>query len=840
MGSAQPKKAPMNVLTSLLKNNAQLYPHYPALTIRLGYRAISLSYQDVFIYAQKVAVFLEKQGVKKGDVVVICAPNSPYWVCLAWGCWLIGAVIVPLNVQITQDIILKILEQTKATIIFTHILFKQTIPSLVHHYSIEYLADLIRDVDISTYKEITLHEDDMVEIMYTSGTTGDPKGVILTHKNLLSNVEALKQILPFEHTKDRLLSILPLSHIFEQTAGLLVPFYYADHIIYAHSHTAIGTLLKEYKITKMIAVPEFLHLMLNRFETAIEEKGKGKMYNLLIRMAKKFKSKRISRLLFYKLHSSLGGSLEFIASGGAPLDPAIEERWKILGIDILQGYGLTETSPVISSNTGTERKIGSVGKALQGVTIKLTHTGEILVKGDNVFQGYYKNSVQTTRAFTRDGWFKTGDIGYIDQDGFLFLKGRSKYMILSSGGQNVFPEDIERELNKEALIQDSCVIGVKKGHESEMIHAVILLTDPLPADRIAQLITSVNDRLPSYQRINGWSLWEEGDFPRTPTKKIKKEKIIAHVQYSLANTSKPVAQTSTSYLIKILATITDIEIQNINPETKIIQELGLDSLMRVELVRYIEEHYHVIVEENIISSTTTVAQLEEQIIALKKQAAKPQKHLKKWPRSKVVSFLRPLAQKLLFVFCKFFIKLKVTGLENLDDIHQPILFMPNHLSYADSIVINMALPPQWRKVLSYAAAEDFLFDEIKQLVPLAHFLFNAFPLPRTESGNIRHGLENIGTMLDKGFSVVLFPEGRVSETGTLLPLKRGAGLIATQMDTYVVPVRIHGINIIFPFGTMVPRKRHEVHVTIGKPLRFNRFDSYLTATDEIQNALENL
>ena len=462
------------ILTTILEKNSRKFGNYPALTMRMGYRTISLTYQEVYDTARCVALFLEKNQINKGDTLLICAPNSPYWIALFWGCLLRGVIVVPLTIQSTIPMVQKIAEQTDAKILFTSLHNKQTFGTL-QTYALELIPEFIAPFSPTNFIVQPIDPNDIVEIMYTSGTTGDPKGVVLTHKNFCANLMAITDIYPVSGTEERLLSILPLSHIYEQTIGFLLPYSVGAHIIYAHSHAAIRDLLKKHCITKMLAVPEFLKAFMNKIETQAEQKGKKRLLETLFKLSLAINNTWFSRLLFKRILKTFGGRLNTIASGGAPLDPILEMKWQALGITIMQGYGLTETSPVIASNSFQEHRHGSVGKIVPGLEVKLDEQGEILVKGPSVFQGYFKNKEKTHETFTADGFFKTGDMGFFDADGFLFLKGRKKYMIKGAGAQNVYPEDIEAELNEIAQVEDSCVIGLEKPGGIVDIHAVLLL-----------------------------------------------------------------------------------------------------------------------------------------------------------------------------------------------------------------------------------------------------------------------------------------------------------------------------------------------------------------------------
>ena len=561
------------ILNDILTTNAKLYPNRLASSMVIGFRNFTLTYQQTYLLAQKVATLLAQNGIKKGDPVLICAPNSPFWTCVMWGCLLRGAVMVPLNIQSTSEIIQAIITQTGVKLIFDYRGFKYNFPNLKHYHT-DLLDEILADITINFTPE-AIYETDLVEIMYTSGTTGSPKGVMLTHQNIAANLSAIDQIIHPDKNKDRLLSILPLSHIYEQTIGLLLPSLNQVPIFYTDSHSAIRKLLCEHQITKMLAVPEFLQLFMNKIESGAQEKGRLKLFEKMMQLSLKINRKWFSRLLFYQVHKQFGGYLETIASGGAPLSAELEKKWQALGITILQGYGLTETSPVITTNTYTNHKIGSVGQPLHNVQVKLDEQHQIWAKGPNVFTGYYKNPAKTAEVLINH-WFNTEDMGEFDQDGYLYIKGRKKYMILSPSGQNVYPEDIEAVLNNLPGVQEACVIALH-----DKIHAVLLLKENKEPIDPAKIIETANSKLAAYQYINSWSIWQQDDFPRTATRKVKKNE----VEQILANTqtnNHQIPKTSYSKLIKILAQVSKTDPALITPQTKIITELNLDSLGRVE------------------------------------------------------------------------------------------------------------------------------------------------------------------------------------------------------------------------------------------------------------------
>lgn len=819
-------------LIDILKNSAKKYNKRPAFTIKRGYRTITFSYQEILALAQRVATLLKEHNIQPEENVILLAPNSPFWVIVFFGTLIRGCRIVPLNTQSTSEFVQKTIEQTKSRILFKYELFKYS-PKNTHVIDIDFLDEILTKLE-PTDQLPEIQESAIAQILYTSGTTGDPKGTMLTHKNLVSNVTTVATLINPNSKKDRLLSILPLSHILEQTVGMLLPLYTGVHVIYAHSPAMIAELMYQYRITKMIGVPEFLHIIRSRVSAHIQKSYIQWLFKLLFKLSELIRSPWLARtVLFHMILKNFGGKIDTIASGGAPLDPELEHWWNTLGVTILQGYGLTETSPIVTTNTYTVHRPGSVGKAIAQVQVRIGQDGEILVKGPNVFQGYYQNPEKTREAFTIDHWFKTGDIGLFDKDNFLFLRGRKKYMILGPGGQNVFPEDLEEVLNRISGVKDSTIIGLEHSGGAVEIHAVLLLHNNSQAAE--HIISQANQKLASYQQITGWTVWHETDFPRSATRKVKKEVVRAFLEGKRIHAA---AHHQASPLNRLLAQITNISLQQITPSSGLVRDLKLDSLKRVELVARIEYDLHVIIDETVITPTLTVQELQE--IINKQEPIKPLKRLARWPRSAWASIIRIFLQEPFLWLTHLFIRLDVHGLDNLKNIKGPVIFLPSHLSNWDAALVARALPKHWRRQLSFAAAQDVLYGTYKYIAWLADLAFNCFPLPRQEGQAIKQGLENTGQMLDQRYSVVIFPEGKISLDGNLCPLKEGTGLFATQMHAPIIPIRIYGVQTIFPYDTLIPRAFGTVKIIFGKPLTFSRKTSYQEATNQIQKLLSQL
>lgn len=824
-------------LVDIITHSVRLFAKRPALTMRMGYRTVTLSYTDVERMAQQVAVFLERHGVNHGDRVALCAPNSPYWIAIFWGCLMRGAVLVPLAPQYTSAMLDRIIASAQPKVFFSSA--NGRYHGLVPTFLVERLPNLIADCDPVLYRVVPHAETDLAEIMYTSGTTGDPKGVMLTHGAIIANVCALRATDCLPVVGEAMLSVLPLSHMLEQTAGFLLPFSAGAHIIFTHSHAAVKELLCEYRITKMVAVPEFLKLMMSRLESGVRDRGMTKIFSSIMWLARCVSYRPLKRLITWPLRRALVTSLDAIASGGSLLDAEIEQFWNDLGITILQGYGLTETSPVVAINTYKHRKVGSLGKVLPNIHVRLSDGGECEVRGPSVFSGYYNNLERTQEVLDADGWFKTGDMLSMDDDGYLFFKGRRKYMIKGPGAQNIFPEDIETVLNHQPGIQDSCVVGITTPNGMLEIHAVVVKNSPEVNE--AACVEAANEHLASYQHVTGWSVWVEPDFPRSVTRKIKREVVLEWVQgRDTATTSG--GSGAASKLKAIIAEVTGIEIASLQGTTLLGADLKFDSLMRIEFVARVEEIFNVALDESAMTAKTTIDDLETML--KRAPAIKKMPRVKNWPNQIWARAVRIISWSILRCISRLWIRVEVRGLENLQNVKGPVLFMPNHVSLIDGVIVGCALPKAFRKRISFAAAYDVLYEEFKNIRVFVELLSYAFPFPRRESEHVATGLLNMGTMLDKGYNVTFFPEGKVSLDGKLQPLKAGAGLVAVEMGVPVVPIKIIGLEKLVPYDCLLPKRRGVVTVVIGKPEKFwyntETGNAYQQAVMKIDKALQSL
>ena len=678
--------------------------------------------------------------------------------------------------------------------------------------------------------------DDLTEIVFTSGTTGNPKGVMLTHRNLTANVEGVSQYISCEPSS-RFLSILPLSHMYEQMGGLLIAVYFGASITYPTSRqpTALARTMRERRITIMLLVPQALELLMNGIEREVKRQGREALWGRLLRIAEATPFS-LRRLLFRRVHKQFGGKLDSIVSGGAPLDQGLGRKWELLGVKIVQGYGTTEASPVISNHSLRERRLDSTGRPLPNVEAKISGEGEILVRGDNVTPGYWRTPEETAAAFDGD-WYKTGDLGFFDDEGFLHVQGRKKDMILLPSGQNVFPEDIQAVLTKHPNVADATVVGLARGSSVE-VHAALILDN---ADTAQEVVSWTNGQLAEQQRIRGFTVWAEEDFPRTHTLKVRKgvvvDTILGKIQpdspaVSSASASSPTAGARS--LLQVIAEVSKRGVGEIRDEATLGGDLDLDSLGRVELLSAIEAELGVYMDESQLRPEMTVWRLE----ALVEEGSRnpPVMSFPGWGMQWWCRILRGFLQRaVIFPLVSLPYGLKVVGRENLEGVTGPVLFASNHNLGLDNPLIIKAVPLKWRRRMAVAGAADLWKNPVWWIMnPL---LGNAFPLAK--EGFVRPSLENMGKIMDNGWSVLIYPEGELTVGGPIKPFMNGTGLVAVEGRIPVVPLRLHIHRLGTPTRFPVIR-RGRVEVRLGEPLTFSPGTDYQEATSAIEKAVKSL
>lgn len=826
----------MQNLGQFLEKYSKEYKGRVAYEIKRGFRTQKFTFDYVHTLALKTASFLNSKGLSKGDKVAIWAPNMPEYPILYFGCWILGAIAVPIDVRTTGETVTVFLTKAKCKVGFKGKFIPGSFDKLVDEsFYLEDLADLTKDLS-STIHLPSIQSNDLAEIAFTSGTTGTPKGVTLTHGNFLSDVEALTKAFPFKK-EYRTLSLLPLSHAFEQVVDFLTLFQSGIKVTYLERTNRLTILraMRKNKITSAVLVPQALALLMTGIEQEVERKGKQKAWALLNSIAPKLPL-WVRRLLFKQVHQKFGGSLKFFGCGSAPLNVKLAQKWENLGVEVFEGYGATETTAALTINTPSNKRLGSVGKVLSGMQARINpQTYEIEAHGPNISPGYFEDE-EKTKAVFYDGWYKTGDVGEIDKDGFLHITGREAFRIVLPNGQKVYPEDLEKKLNTHPLVSESCVVGVER-EQGEVVHAVIITKYPQKLDSI---INEVNKNLASHEQIMEWSKWrEEEDFPRTPILKIDRRKVLEIVS-GASTPEKGIDIKTQDPLISLISKIAKVSSAKISDSSTLAGDLKLDSLNRVELLSTVEQQFAVAIPETAINPQTTVGMLRK--IIKESPATAEEIPINEGSYQTFISSLRVTFQNLVvFPLHSLFVPMQVSGKDNLKNLKLPAIFYFNHIGIMDGVCVLRILPKEIREKLVIAVTAA-LWGEWRRFFVEA--LGGGFPFDKKE--RIKASLELTGEFLDKGFSLLIAPEGEFTTTGKLLNFKPGAGFIAVEMQTAVVPIKIDpSYKDIFPpmdgkFVENIPKKRKAIWVKIGKPIEFLKGTDYEEATKKMQQALEAL
>jgi long-chain acyl-CoA synthetase len=829
-----------------------------------GLRTRRHRYDEVAAAARGFAGRLREAGLRKGDAVLLWAENRPEWVAAFWGAVISGVVVVPIDYRSSLDFARRVAAIVGARVA----LVGDEVPA-VDAAEAEAFA-LVGGIDTwrlsrldwqdaRTPPAVSLAADDVAEIIFTSGATAAPKGVVLSHRNVLANIVPVEREIakyrrwgrPFFPL--RFLNLLPLSHMFGQAMATFIPPMLPGTVVFMRGYNPaeIVAQVKKRRVSVLVSVPKILdvlarHVRRTNPETADSIPGEEHV---------------VRRWWRYRaVHRALGIKFWSFVVGAAPLDPAIEEFWSKLGFLVIQGYGLTETAPIVSVNHPLASRRGSVGKAIPGTDVRIAPDGEILVKGDNVTRGYVGAGGETAGAL-EDGWLHTGDIGEKDAEGRLFIKGRKKEMIVTPEGLNVFPEDVERVVNAQPGVVESAVVGVTRGGE-ERVHAVVVLE---PGAEAAAVVRGANAALADHQRVRGVSVWPGGELPRTEgTGKLRRREVRQWVETGAMSEGPSAAGSSLEALIARYVGGRDVR-----PETTV-EELGLSSLERVELMAAMEERLDANIDETRFAEARTVGD----IMALMASATRPPAAagaapaaaraagpaaapaarswtMPDWSRRRAVSAIRRVSQAaLIFPLTRAFAWVQVEGRERLAGIDEPVVFAANHQSHMDTPAILSALPGRLRKRVAVAMSKEYFDAHFHPeghtrreraasgaLYAFAAGFFNAFPLPQREAG-ARQSLRHIGDLVSDGWSLLIFPEGERTEDGRIGAFRPGVGLIGSRLGVRVVPVRVEGLDRVLHKSWKMARPGR-ARVAFGDPLVLEG-DDYAALAVRVEEAVRRL
>ncbi len=831
----------------------------------------ALSRGELLERAGRLAAGLQQAGVEQGDRVLILAPNSAEWVVSALGVMNAGAVLVPLDTQMPREDLDHAISDSAPRFIFTTTKLRDRLPEALGEVR-TYLFDADADA-ADSWEGLLAKEpadpvagpDDIAAIFYTSGTTGPPKGVPLTHANLSSNVEALCDQ-ELADDRDRVLVPLPFHHVYPFTVGILIPLTLGATIIVPFSLVGpqIVRALREGEATVMLGVPRLYEAVWQALEDRVAGRGglAAFVFRRIIgvsRLARRRLGLNLGRRLLKGLHSRLAPRLRLVVAGGSALDPELARNLQALGWDVATGYGLSETSPILTYNPPDRLKIEAAGLPLPGVELKIDDSqsgdgrGEVMARGPNVFSGYLNLPDKTKEALDEDGWYRTGDTGEIDDDGYLHLHGRESSMIVLSGGENVDPERVEDALK---MIDDVREAGVL-AHEDRLAAVVVpesgLLREVTGDDlekRLKEAVNRAAKELPSHHRP-GTVRVALDPLPRTRLGKLRRHKLeelfeelgredtvsearpepVSPESWAPEDQqllSDPAAEQTWTYLAERFHDL------RLTPDSMLADELGIDSLNWVDLTLALEDRAAIDLDDSAIERVETVRDLLKEAAGaaeakegrgeLKQQLQDPESFLEDVQQRA----LEPpgsagrVAGRLLLgstrLLARLLMRVEVRGRLPGPDAG-PHIIAPRHLSFVDPLALLPAFSTRQLEALYWAGLEAYLFSNRFSRA----FSRIARILPVDPAAAPRRSLLQAAATVQRGHSLVWFPEGQRSPDGDLQRLRPGIGLVLAAQPVPVVPVWIEGTREVMAPGRVFPRPGKKVRVVIGEPISVDAY-----------------
>jgi long-chain acyl-CoA synthetase len=849
---------------------AERWPDNVALELQRHDHLESCTYAELHRMAESIGRWITENGFTRGSRLAILADNHPRWVAAYLGIIASGCAAVPLDTALHEDQVIKLLKDSGTAAVFCdakHLPVARPAakelnvgiilmdPDRMPEHSIEdhWLGNLpaIFNAGPGKFKPAAANNDDLASLLYTSGTTADPKGVMLTHANFLGEVVAVFNWVDIGPT-DALLGVLPLFHVLALMANLLLPLVKGCRVVYLETlnTTELLRALNERNITVFAVVPQFFNLIHERIFQEIEKRGAltQKLFTAMLALNRSLRKLGINAgpILFKKVHNTLGPKMRYLATGGSRFDPAIAQDFYDLGIDVLQALGLTETTAAIYVNSPNDNVIGSCGTAMKGVEGKIIDpqpqedgpaVGELAVRGAVVMKGYW-NRPDATAAVFRDGWFLTGDLGYFDAKGHLFLTGRKKEVIVLSNGKNVYPEEIEAHYLQSPFIKEIAVMGLegKPGEGGDRLHAVVVPNfDALRQRKIVNAkeairfdIEGLSPKIASTKRVGSYELWQD-DLPRTTTRKIKRFEVEKRVRANQARkgaddsdlpAEKPLNADELAWLeqpdvqrgLKIVRETARAVPQTMRPTLNLELDFGLDSMQRVELLSHLEEELGGNVEESQLAEIYSVRDLLDAVLTSAASGAAPagtRSAAAGWksilaedpvdpdvlalahPNRFTDAFWYVVSRVIQMVALERF-DLKVSGLENLPRSGAYII-SSNHQSYLDAVILASVLPQDvFRRVFAVGTSDIFGRGFMRRLARSIKVIVldpdaNLVPAMRAGAFGLRNGL-----------ALVLYPEGERSIDGKPRIFKKGAAILSIHLQVPIVPVAIEGFYEAWP------------------------------------------
>jgi len=829
-------------LVDMLDYAAESYGARPALVTRhaSGDRT-TISYRELRDNARRGAMMIRGRGIAPGDRVLLIGESSPDWVNAYFAILNAGAVAVPLdhNISISELTAICAVAEPRASLCSgaaARRLGNEGLRKAAGEIVTLEFEDLARPFILRGKPDEApaLERNALASIVFTSGTTGAPKGVMLTHGNFAAEVAMLARVFSLD-SDDIVLSLLPLHHTFEFTCGMLLPIASGATVVYPMGVDAasLSRTLADVRPTALIGVPAVWEAVHRRIVDQVEARGPffHATFDQLREFNRKFEREfhlNLGGLLFRQAHAALGGRLKLTVSGGAALPQRVAQFFNDIGIRLLEGYGLTEASPVLSTaRPGETLHPGSVGKPLNGIDLRLDNpdgaeVGEIIARGPNVMAGYFRNEAATADVL-RDGWLRTGDLGRFDEDGRLYIVGRAKDVIVDSGGNNVYIDELEEVYGHSEYVKEMAVVGLPIG-QGEQVAALVV-----PAYSRGESRRTVEDSLRVHFEKVGIALsahkririlrFTDHELPRTATRKVRRNEVIALLQRLVHHDSArevTVAGEIEPWLAQALMQVASVE-EAITPATRLIEDLGLDSLALAELGESLVAWAGRDIAPEELADVKTVDDLQRMVTGGQKRPRLPSYARFAEPFTpRLPSPLRALGmfalrrtQRAAF---DAWLKPLILGRGNIPH-NRNVLVVANHSSHLDFGLVTHALGKLGNNLVVLAAKDYFFNTPLRRFAAVNFTRLIPFDRERAQLESLDDALAELGA----GRSVLMFPEGTRSGDGGVHEFKSGAGYLALRSGCEVLPIRITGTHEVLGRGRLIPR-RHPVEVRIGRTM----------------------
>ncbi|HYP52253.1 MAG TPA: AMP-binding protein, partial [Pyrinomonadaceae bacterium] len=855
-------------LVELFDTSTKRFAARVAMRIERDGRKEQYTFADLQELATRAAAFFAARGVRAGDRVGLVSPNAPAGGMTYFGVMKAGATCVPLDPESTTDEVVNFTRASGAT----GLVFSQKLDEKHAGLRERLASEGLEGVRVWRFEEVFELTDEQTEaervsllparvpaqslasLIFTSGTTGQPKGVMLSHKNLSNMVSMLSSVFDMS-TTDGVLSVLPLHHTFEFSTGFLTPLSRGTQITYLAELNSeeLARAIKNNHVTGMVGVPALWELLHRRIINRLKENGEwvSSAAEALMRANGWLRDRtpfNLGQIIFRPIHTGLGGRIRYLISGGSALNEKVKRDLHGLGFTLLEGYGLTEASPVLTvTRPQTKLLATSVGRPLPGVEIKIAEAdesgiGEVIARGANVMLGYYSNEA-ATRAVIQNRWLYTGDLGRLDDDGNLYLVGRSKDIIVDTNGKNVYPDEIEELYADSPFVKELSVVGLPDGLGEKVACMVvpdydydITLGREEVQRRVEEHFRDVSSTLPFFKRVKVLHFTED-ELPRTATRKVKRREVLASVQRLEQELRERLGGSARdgregggeSWLLDIVAQVSNRPRAQVNMDSRL-ADLGFDSLMFVELASAAEQAGGTISSPETLNTVRDVRELSGVITrratAAEKRAAEERAaevERREDDEIYIPSLVRTAGNRGLDVLQKLFYERfmhsAVEGRTNIPS-HTNFLVAANHTSHLDMGLVKVALGEYGRDMVALAAA-DYFFDNKYKRAYMDNFT-NLVPMER--SGSLRKSLRHALSFLQRGYNALLFPEGTRSMTGELAEFKPVIGYLALAARTGILPIYLRGTYEAFPKGSNLIKSR-DIGARIGRFLSHEELEA---------------